>query len=269
MSGPDDKAGDTDHDGLPRHGPVRADLGKESLRPPLPKRFYKVASAVEHERGFAVTLDGRPVLTPAKARLVVPASALASAIAAEWNAQGQRIDPASMPLTRLANTTLDAVAGSLPAVAADIVAFAGNDLLCYRADAPAELVAQQAAAWDGILAWAAEDLGARFIATIGIRHVEQPRAATEAIARAISSFDAWQLAPVHVLTTLTGSALLALGVARGRSTVEAAWTAAHVDEDWQVAHWGEDAEATVRRQHRSTEMAAAARFLALVRSKPA
>ena len=275
MSGPSNPSDNNndhaanDNNGLPRHGPVRADLGKERLRPPLPKRFYKSAAFGVGENGFAVTLDGRPVKTPAKAPLLVPTRALAEAIAAEWAAQGQHIDPATMPLTRLANTALDAVADNLAAVAADIVAFSGNDLLCYRADGPAELIAQQAAAWDGILAWAEQSFGARFTVITGILHIDQPRETSEAVARALSGLDAWEIAPIHVMTTLTGSAVLALAVAREAQTEDAAWTAAHVDEDWQISGWGADEEATARRAQRRSEMAAAARFLALVRTKSA
>lgn len=260
----DNQAGPVES-GPAMHGLVREGLGKEALRPPLPKRFYKQASVAEAAVGFAVLLDGRPVKTPAKAPFLVPAQALAEAIAAEWAAQGERIDPAAMPLTRLANTTIDAVAGNMAAVAGDIVAYAGTDALCYRA-APSDAVADlQAAAWDPVLAWAADALGAQFVTQSGIVHVSQPDATLAAIAHAITGCNAWQLAPLHVITTLTGSAVLALAVARGAKTAADAWAAAHVDEDFQIARWGSDEEAELRRAGRWTEMEAAARFLEAVR----
>lgn len=249
------------------NGSTRAEgarIGAEGLRPQLPKRFYKSAAAAPIEGGHAVTLDSRPVKTPAKAPLVVVSGPLAEAIAAEWAAQGTYIDPASMPLTRLANTTIDAVAKSADAVAADIVAFAGSDALLYRAESPADLAARQSASWDPVLAWAERALGARLTPATGIRHVAQPEVALRALARSLEPHDPWRLAPIHVMTTLTGSALLALSVAHGALSIADAWKAAHIDEDWQIENWGQDAEADARRALRSAEMTAAARFLELI-----
>ena len=267
MSGHDANDNDGTNDPLPKYSGARADLGKESLRPPLPKRFYRAATVAGLSCGFAILLDGRPVKTPGKTSLVLPTRALADAIAVEWGAQGERIDPATMPLTRLANTALDAVIAAMGPVADDIVAYAGSDALCYRAQGPVDLVARQATAWDGLLDWAARELGAPFIATAGILHAPQPALAGPAIARAIAPMDAWQLAPLHVMTTLMGSAILALAVARPHITARAAWDAAHVDEDWQITQWGPDEEAVRRRAQRWHEMAAAARFMMLARGE--
>jgi chaperone required for assembly of F1-ATPase len=237
--------------------------GKEPLRAPLPRRFYASAAVAPSGDGYAVRLDGRPVRTPKKHLLALPTAPLAEAIAAEWNAQGERVDPDTMPLTKLANTALDGVVPHRAAVAADIVAYAGSDLLCYRAAAPEPLARRQRAAWDPVLAWAEAELGARFALGEGVMPVAQTAAALARIAAALDRFGPLQLAALHVMTTLTGSALLALAHALGRLTVEQAWAAAHVDEDWQVSQWGEDAEAAARRQHRLAEMRAASTFLRL------
>ncbi|HJZ44288.1 MAG TPA: ATP12 family protein [Hyphomicrobiaceae bacterium] len=215
-------------------------------------------------RAFRILLDGKPARTPAKAELAVPTRALAEAIAAEWQAQGERIDAATMPLTRLANSAIDGVAARLSKVRADIVAFAANDLLCYRADGPGPLVQQQGQQWDPILAWSRDVLGAGFEVATGLMPVAQPEQACAAVAAALEGLDAFRLVALHVMTTLMGSALLALAQARGVLTAEAAWAAAHVDEDWQIGRWGEDADAAARRARRWAEMEAASRLLALL-----
>jgi chaperone required for assembly of F1-ATPase len=229
-----------------------------------PKRFYRTASVDGRAPAFRVLLDGKPVRTPARRELAVPSRALAEALAAEWQAQGEHIDPASMPLTRLANSATDGVTGREGEVRADIAKYAGSDLLCYRAEGPAELVRRQAEAWDPVLAWARDALGAPLVLGQGIVPVAQPPAATAAIEGALAGLDAFALSAHHVMASLTGSALLALAHARGRLTAEEAWAAAHVDEDWQISQWGEDAEARARRDRRWTEMQAASRLLALL-----
>jgi chaperone required for assembly of F1-ATPase len=213
---------------------------------------------------FRILLDGRPARTPAKADLALPTRALAEAIAAEWEAQRDHIDAATMPLTRLANSAIDGVAARLPKVRADVVAFAANDLLCYRADGSDPLVQRQCQQWDPILAWSRDVLGARFEVATGLMPVAQPERACAAVAAALEGLDAFRLVALHVMTTLMGSALLALAHARGVLTAEAAWAAAHVDEDWQIGRWGEDADAAARRARRWAEMQAASRLLALL-----
>jgi chaperone required for assembly of F1-ATPase len=228
------------------------------------KRFYEAVSVDDAAPPFRVLLDGRPVRTPAKGELAVPTRALAEALAAEWEAQGEHIDPAGMPLTRLVNSAIDGVAGREAEVRADIAKYAGSDLLCYRAEAPAELMRRQAEAWDDVLAWAHAALRARFVLGQGIVPVAQPQTAIAAVEGALAGLDAFALAAHHVIVTLTGSALLALAHGRGRLTAEEAWAAAHVDEDWQIGQWGEDAEAKARRERRWAEMQAASRLLALL-----
>lgn len=237
--------------------------GRDSDPRPLPKRFYTTAEAGEHEGRHVVLLDARVVKTPGKRLLAVETAALAAAIAAEWAAQGERIDPATMPLTRLANTTIDGVAPQADAVRADIVKYAGSDLVCYRATFPAELAAAQARAWDPVLTWAQSRLGARFFLADGVMPVAQLPEALARVEAHVAPFGPFRLAAAHVMTTLTGSALLALATLDGALDAEAAWSAAHVDEDYQISQWGEDAEAKARRAKRHDDMKAAARLVAL------
>ena len=239
------------------------EAARRAVRPTLRKRFYQSVGVAASAEGFSVMLDGRPVRTPARRPLAAPTQALGEALAAEWDAQAEVIDPARMPLTRLANTIIDGVAAAAPAIAAEIEKYLGSDLVCYRAEAPDRLVARQAHQWDPILAFARETLGARFAVTQGVRFVAQPPDAIAAARRAIPD-EPWRLGAVHAVMTLTGSALLALAFERSAVTLAAAWTAAHVDEDWNMEQWGQDALALERRAARFAEMQAAARVLELL-----
>ena len=230
-------------------------------RQELPRRFYKTVAAEPHEGGFALTLDGKQARTPTRNSLVVADRAVAEAMAAEWASQGEHIDPSTMPLTRIANAAIDRVAGEMEAVAGEIVKYAGTDLVCYRADGPPSLVEAQEAAWAPVLAWAREALGARFVLVEGIIAAEQPEASLAAVAGTLADLDPLRLAAVNVVTTLTGSALIAVAVLRGRLTAEAAWAAAHVDEDWQMSRWGRDEIALQRRAARWRDMQAAGLIL--------
>jgi chaperone required for assembly of F1-ATPase len=237
---------------------------RSNMRRNLRPRFFKRAHTgdVADAGGFPVLLDGRPVRTPARQPLAAPTRALADALAAEWEAQRDVIDPAQMPLTRLANSIIDGVIGTPAPVAAEIQKYLGSDLLCYRAGEPEGLVTNQAAHWDPVLQWARETWGARFVMVQGVTFVAQPPEAVAAAAAAIPA-DPWRLGAVSSITTLTGSAMLALAMAQGQLDAEAAWTAAHVDEDWNMAKWGRDEQALARRAHRFGEMQAAALVLAL------
>jgi chaperone required for assembly of F1-ATPase len=241
--------------------PVRA--AQKSLRGAPTRRFYERAEATEQRGLHAIALDGRVARTPAKALLAVASRPLADAMAAEWNAQDATIDPATMPITRIVNSAIDGVARAPGPVVAEIVGYAGSDMLAYRVAEPEKLAARQREAWDPVLDWAAETLGARLELADGIVFVPQPGEALDAVAREVEPIDPLRLAALHVITTLTGSALLALAVARGRLEPEAAWAAAHVDEDYQIELWGADDEAQARRSHRWHDMEAAARILAL------
>jgi chaperone required for assembly of F1-ATPase len=240
------------------------ELARRSVRRTLRKRFYETAAVVEENNSFAIALDGKPVRTPARHLLAAPSQALAQAIADEWQAQKEVIDPANMPLTRLANSIIDGVAEKPTEVRDEIVKYLGSDLLFYRADGPEGLTERQARAWDPIVRWAADTLGARFIMVEGVVFAAQPEVAVTAAAKAIPE-NIWRLGAVHSIMTLTGSALLALALDHGAITAQDAWKAAHIDEDWQMEQWGRDTVAMERLAHREAEVMAAATVLALVR----
>ncbi len=233
---------------------------RRTTRAPQRKRFYARAGVAEADGGFAVTLDGKPIRTPSGRQVVAPTREIAEAIAAEWNAQAEMINPLTMPLTRFANSVVEAVADRADAVADDVAKYLGTDLLFYRAGHPEALVAKEAAHWDPILFWAAETLGAHFILAEGIVHVAQPETAVAA-ARGAFPEDPWSIAALHVVTTLTGSALLALALAHGVRDAEQVWAAAHVDEDWNIEKWGMDEEVAARRAARLVDFRAAVRIL--------
>ena len=235
--------------------------------PVLQKRFYKRAEMPEEAGLFTLRLDGKQARTPGRNPLAVRDPALAAAIAAEWNAQGEHINPATMPVTRLVNTVLDGVASRLQEVRDDILAYAGTDLLYYRAGEPEGLVARQRESWDPILAWGERRFGARFVLVEGVIHAAQPAQALAAIAAELAAIDdPFQLAGLHLATTLSGSALIALALAGGAIDTDTAWGAAHVDEDWNISQWGADDEAMQRRDRRFEDFRAA--VLALASSKP-
>ncbi len=233
---------------------------RRATRPVLRRRFYSQAGTASAGEGFAVRLDDKPVCTPAGRILAAPTLALAEAVAAEWNAQRDVIDPVKMPLTRLANVIIDGVSDRPGPVAAEIRKYLAADLVCYRAATPQGLVERQARHWDPIVAWARDALGAPFNLGAGVIHVVQPEPALVAAGTAIPG-DSWLLGAVHTVTTLTGSALVALALSRGRLSAEEAWQAAHVDEDWNMAQWGCDEIALERRAFRFAEYQAAVRVL--------
>jgi chaperone required for assembly of F1-ATPase len=241
--------------------PNPIEAARRLAAPTRQKRFYKAAAMEAEEGGFLLRLDGKRAMTPARNPLAVPHRHLAEAIRAEWAGQGEFIDPSAMPVTRLANSAIDGVAARLAEVRAEVLGYAGTDLLCYRAGEPEGLVLRQREAWDPVLAWAEESFG-RFVLAEGIVHVTQPEATLEALTAAVQAFDdPFRLAGLSLATTLTGSALIALALAEGAIDVDAAWAAAHVDEDWNIAQWGEDAEAMKRRARRFEDFRAAARAL--------
>jgi chaperone required for assembly of F1-ATPase len=233
---------------------------RRTMRAPRRKRFYAKAGVAESPNGFAITLDDKPIRTPSGRPVVAPIRAIADAIAAEWEAQPELIDPLTMPMTRFANSVVDAVAGRVDAVAEDIAKYFQSDLLFYRAGHPDGLVAREAALWDPLLFWAADALGAHFILAEGIVHVRQPETAVAA-ARAALPDEPWSIAALHVVTTLTGSALLALALMRGVIDSDQVWAAAHVDEDWNMEKWGVDEEVAARRAARLVDFRAAASIL--------
>ena len=252
-----------DHDG----GPARP--GREPA-PTRPKRFYAKAQVEERDGVFLLSLDGRSARTPAKRILALPSWASAGRLAAEWNAQVDIIDPVKMPLTRIANSAIDGVADQMTAVADEVRTYLTSDLVVYRAAAPAPLVAAEADAWDPVLDWVRDTYEVRFILAEGLAFVHQPTSTLATLGAVLDetvgtgAAAPFRLAATHVITTLTGSALLALAVMQGRLSAEAAWSAAHVDELFQESQWGTDAEALVRREARWSEMQAAATLGLLV-----
>jgi chaperone required for assembly of F1-ATPase len=241
------------------------EAARRGARPKLRRRFYERAEVGSCSgQGHPVLLDGKPVRTPARELLTAPAQPLAEAIAAEWHGQKDVIDPARMPLTRLANVIIDGVVKKPSPVTAEIEKYLGSDLLLYRAGEPEGLVASQAKHWNPVLDWARDALGARFVLAQGVTFVEQPREAVAAAAKAIPT-NPWRLGAVNAATALTGSALIALALAHDRIGTEAAWAAAHVDEDWNMSLWGRDEQALERRAFAFSEMQAAALVLSLLR----
>ena len=229
------------------------------------KRFYDHAEAAPAEGGFAVALDGRVAKTPMQRPLVLPGAALAEAVAAEWQAQAGEIRPHHMPLTRLATTTIDLLPEHRADMVREAAVYAETDLVCHRADAPAELAAQQEEGWQPLVDWLAERHGARLETARGVLPVAQPAEALAALRAVIESYDGPALVALHALVTASGSLVIALALAGGRIDAEAAWELSRIDERYQIEKWGEDTEAAEARARVAADFHAAARFLALSR----
>ena len=240
--------------------PDPQEAARQAMRAPQRKRFYKDAGTAAVDGGYHVTLDGRPIRTPSGRVVVVPVQALAEAVAAEWQAQGEIIDPATMPLTRFANSVVQSVIDRTDDVREDMAKYLQSDLLFYRAGHPEGLVAREATHWDPVLDCARDTLGAHFILSEGIMHVTQPDAAVQAARNALPT-GPWAVAAAHVVTTITGSALLALALAQRVRDADQVWAAANVDEDWNVEQWGADEEAMRRRAAKEIDYQAAVRIL--------
>ncbi|GAY21913.1 MULTISPECIES: ATP12 family chaperone protein [Sphingobium] len=230
------------------------------------KRFYQDAAVVAVESGFEIRLDGRPVRTPARAPLALPTQGLAEAIAEEWRAQGDTVAPRSMPFTGLANGAIDQIAPNSGSFAAGIARYAESDLLCYRAEGPAELIAREAAAWDPLLEWATTRYDVAFRVTQGIVPVAQPTETLERLAAAVAVLDPFTLAGLSTLVTLSGSLVCGLAVVEGGHDADLIWTASEIDEAWEVEQWGEDKEAAARSAQRRNEFAMARAFCEMVRA---
>lgn len=230
------------------------------------KRFWKEANVAADGAGWGVRLDGRPVKTPAKAPLIVPTRAMADAIAAEWDAQQGVVQPATMPVTRAANSAIDTVSVQFDTVADMIAAYGETDLLCYRAEGPGPLADRQAACWDPLLVWAADVLGARLRVTAGVVPVAQDNASLARLDAAVRGFNPFELAALHDLVAIPGSLVIGLAMARGRISVEAGWAASRIDETWQAEQWGIDEEAAALEGRKRQALHDAARFLELARA---
>lgn len=225
------------------------------------KRFWKDAAVEADAGGWSIELDGRPVRTPARALLRVPSERLADAIAEEWRAVAETIDPRGMPLTGLANAAIDRVAPDREAFAEGLARYAEADLLCYRAEGPRALVERQAQEWDPLLAWARRRFDVDFAMTSGLTHVPQPEATVKRLSHALGALDAFRLAGLSPLVTIGGSLVAALAVLEKAIGAEQAWDAVSVDERWQLEQWGADAEAEAALENRRGDFLAAARFL--------
>jgi chaperone required for assembly of F1-ATPase len=228
------------------------------------KRFYTAAAVTGDAAPFGIALDGRPLRTPARADLRLPVRALADAIAGEWNGQGEAILPRTMPLTGLANAAIDRVGPEREAFADGLAAFAANELLAYRAEHPAPLVDAQAAGWDPWLAWARARYDIDFVLVTGIIHRPQPPATLTRIAAAYRGFDAFRLAALNPVVTISGSAIIGLSVAEGAMDAATAWAVGHLDELWQAEQWGKDPLAEAGHRERQGDLAAAVAFLRLL-----
>jgi len=244
--------------------PVRR--AQNQMKAPAARRFYKAVAVERDADGFSVHLDSRSVKTPSGRPAILPSEAAARLVADEFAAQAETIEPLTMPVTRLVNTAIDGVASDTQAVIEDILRFSSSDLLCYRAEGPDALVARQAEAWDPVLDWVRSALGARFNLAEGVMHVEQPRETVGAIGIHLRQRDdMFRLSALHVITAITGSALLALALEAGAFDAKTVWDAAHVDEDWNIEHWGLDAEAARRRAARKRDMMGAAALIEALR----
>ena len=228
------------------------------------KRFWKVAAVVAEGAGWGVTLDGKPLRTPARKPLVLPTEPLAQAIAGEWNAAGETVDPREMPLTGIAGAAIDLASPDPEAFAGSLARYGESDLACYRAEAPRELVARQAEKWDRMLAWARRRFDVDFRTTCGIVHVPQPDATVQRLAHSVAALDPFRLAGLSPLVTIGGSLVTALGVLEGAISPQEGWASVTVDEQWQLDQWGGDAEAEAALEIRRRDFFAAARFLELL-----
>ncbi|PYG30340.1 ATP12 family chaperone protein [Pelagimonas varians] len=228
-----------------------------------PKRFWKAADVVEVSGGFAVTLDGRNVKTPAKTALVVPTRELAQAIAEEWQAQEDKVDPATMPFTRMSNSALDKVATQFAEVAEMLAAYGDADLLCYRAESPATLVERQNERWNPFLDWATQNLGVRLETRSGLMHAAQDPAALAVLTTKVHQLTPFQLAAFHDLVSLTGSLILGFAATYPEFDIETLWDLSRLDENWQEEQWGPDDEATALANRKKGDLVFAARFYQL------
>nr|WP_325253092.1 ATP12 family protein [Amylibacter sp.] len=207
------------------------------------KRFWTDVAVAQADQGYVIHLDGRVVKTPLKQDLVLPTQAAAELVAAEWDAAEGELNPAAMPATRWANVSVDKMGPQFDGVVEMLAAYGDNDLLCYRATHPQELIARQAAVWDPPLQWAAKHFNAPLLVTQGVIPIDQPNQSLANLQAAVSGFDCFELAAFHDLVQISGSLVLALAVAHREMDVNVAWDVSRVDENWQIEQWGEDEEA--------------------------
>ena len=232
------------------------------------KRFWTAASVGESEQGYSILLDARAIKTPAKAPLIVPTRPMADAIAQEWDAQQDQVDPNTMPVTRAANAAIDKVALQHGEVADMLAAYAGTDLLCYRADGPEDLIARQAAIWDPLLEWAATKFGSPLSVTSGVVPIAQPPESLERLREIVHQFDPFALTAVHDLVSISGSLVIGLAALHKVETAEVLWQASRIDEIWQEEQWGRDEEAADVADSKLRNFTYAMRFYTLLGQTP-
>ena len=230
-----------------------------------PKRFWTSADIRVVEGGFEIVLDSRPVRTPLKSPLVVPSKTLAERIAAEWDAQEAKVNPATMPATRITNSAIDKVMAQMPEIVALLSEYGGTDLLCYRATGPEELIARQAEAWDPLLDWADRQFGAQLRVTSGVMPIAQDPAAISAFVKQVERFSAFELAAFYELVSLSGSLVIALAAETGHLPASDLWERARADEAWQIDIWGADDEAERVNQLKRGAFLQAANYLNILR----
>lgn len=230
------------------------------------KKFWKDVTTESVDGGFCVRLDGRDVRTPGKALLRLPSRAMASAVAAEWDAQDDQVDPTTMPVTRSANSAIDKVAPQFKDVADMIAGYGGSDLICYRADGPQALIDRQAAVWDPLLEYSAAK-GAPLKATTGIVHCAQPAESLRILSGIVHGFDPFELTALHDLVAISGSLIMGLAAIEGHTSAEALWDASRVDETWQEEQWGEDEEAQELAESKRRDFLHALRFFRLIHNE--
>ena len=229
------------------------------------KRFWKTATPVQRDGAWTIELDGRLVRTPGKAQLSVPTEAMATALAAEWEAQDETIDPNSMPVTRAANSAIDKVSLQFAEVAEIVAAYGDSDLICYRSDAPAELVRRQNEAWNPLVDWAEKNFGTRPLLAAGVMHVPQPPELLHAMQDAVSACGLFELTALHDLVALSGSLVMGISLLKGEEDPATIWRASRIDEDYQIEQWGEDEEAAEVAERKRQDFLNAYRFLELSR----
>jgi chaperone required for assembly of F1-ATPase len=217
-----------------------------------PKRFYTQVSVTPVQPGWTVLLDGRALRSQTGQPFIVPTQALAEIIAAEWRAQGERIDLATMFNTRQAYGVLDRAADATAALADQVARYAETDLVCYLAEGPASLRDWQEATWAPLREWA-ETLGVALNPSVGIMPKAQPPASVDAVRTHALSLDRFRLAGLAHGVALFGSAILGLAVERGRLSAAEAYELSRIDEAYQASHWGEDAEAVRRTESARAE----------------
>jgi chaperone required for assembly of F1-ATPase len=229
-------------------------------------RFYKEVNIVKLNDGYAIELDGRPVRTPLGQPQILVSKELAEAIGDEWCAQGEKVDPSSMPLCGYANTAIDRIGNSRQIILDDVLNFAGTDLLCYRSEEPIDLATRQNEQWQPLLDWAADTMGAELLVTVGVLPVKQSVKAIKALANKLQKLDDMELAGIASLTAASGSVILALALAEGRIDSRQAFEFSQLDEIYQNGRWGADDEAKVRQQNLKNDISSAALFLSLLGS---